>query len=240
MAIAASFGVPNSSFAFSARNRSTCGNAESSLCPDLVLHRRVHRPRGERDDPASGDTALLLQADRAYPLVEGGLAGAVAGLGRVRVPRGTRRHHHQVPLTAQVGRGAQERMHAIPQAQKSCSLDFRSNTVGTGWTWAGSSVVVKNGNTPRYVVVNFNADANVDTGAEIRIGYRIDLGSITTPGAEHFASEHTPRQQMRHSMVVLLVRAGQHTIRPYWRVVGPAGKHGYLDNRCLTAEASTS
>lgn len=128
---------------------------------------------------------------------------------------------------------------AIPQAQKSCSLDFRSHTVG-GWTWAGSSVVVKNGRTPRYVVVNFNADTNVDTGAEIRIGYRIDLGSITTPGAEHFASEHTPRQQMRHSMVVLLVRAGQHTIRPYWRVVGPAGKHGYLDNRCLTAETTTS
>lgn len=129
---------------------------------------------------------------------------------------------------------------AIPQAQKSCSLDFRSHTVGKGWIWAGSSVVVKNGSTSRYVVVNFNADANVDTDAEIRIGYRIDAGAVTTAGAEHFASEHTPRQQMRHSMVVLLVRAGQHTIRPYWSVVGTAGRHGYIDNRCLTAESATS
>jgi hypothetical protein len=68
---------------------------------------------------------------------------------------------------------------AIPQAQKSCSLDFRSNAVGMGWTWAGSSVVVKNGSTPRYVVVNFNADANVDSGAA-----SADTGCVRTRSAQ--------------------------------------------------------
>ena len=46
--------------------------------PDLVLHRRVHRPRGERDDPAAGGTALLLQANRAHPLGLAGVASALA------------------------------------------------------------------------------------------------------------------------------------------------------------------
>jgi hypothetical protein len=47
------------------------------------------------------------------------------------------------------------------------------------------------------IAVTTARQARARHAREIRIGYRIDLGSITTPGAEHFASEHTPYQQTR-------------------------------------------
>ena len=55
-------------------------NAESSLCRISSCIARCLTAPGRTRRPASGDTALLLKADRAYPLVDGGLRGAVAGL----------------------------------------------------------------------------------------------------------------------------------------------------------------
>jgi hypothetical protein len=100
-------------------------------------------------------------------------------------------------------------------------------------------VSINNGASARHVVVHFNADAGVDTAAEIRLGYRVDGGSIVTPGAQNFAN-HTEYWQTRHNMVVIYVPAGSHTIQPYWRISGATGKGGAISNRCLTAEANTS
>lgn len=128
---------------------------------------------------------------------------------------------------------------AIPTAQKSCAFDVRQNTAVNGWRAVNSAVKVNNGRVGRYVVVNFNADAGVNTLAEIRVGYRIDAGAIQTPGAQNFAN-YTQYWQTRHSMVVMYVRPGVHTIRPYWRISGAVGKNGVIGARCLTAEAYTS
>jgi hypothetical protein len=129
---------------------------------------------------------------------------------------------------------------AIPAAQKSCAFTALSNVPANGWRHVtGSAVTVKNGASGRYVVVNFNADAGVTANAEIRLGYRIDAGAVITPGAQNFAN-HTQYWQTRHSMVVVYVAKGNHTIRPYWRISGGAGTSGVIHNRCLTAEAYTS
>jgi hypothetical protein len=100
-------------------------------------------------------------------------------------------------------------------------------------------VTINNGASARHVVVNFNADAGVDSLAEIRLGYRVDSGSIVTPGAQNFAN-HTQYWETRHNMVVIYVPAGTHTIQPYWRVSGATGKNGVIHSRCLTAESATS
>jgi hypothetical protein len=128
---------------------------------------------------------------------------------------------------------------AIPVYEKSCAFDIAGNTAINGWRPVNSVVTVANGLAGRYVVVNFNADAGVDTLAEIRVGYRLDAGSVQTPGAQNFAN-HTEYWQTRHSMVVLYVPAGTHQIRPYWRISGAVGKNGVIAARCLTAEAYTS
>ena len=138
-----------------------------------------------------------------------------------------------VGATTALGGAAQ----AIPLYEKSCKFDVASNTALNGWRPVNSSVRVVN-NVGRYVVVNFNADAGVDTLAEIRLGYRVDAGPIQTVGAQNFAN-HTEYWQTRHSMTVLAVPAGTHTIRPYWRISGAAGKNGIIAARCLTAEAYT-
>ena len=128
---------------------------------------------------------------------------------------------------------------AIPYYEKSCAFDTQSNTAVNGWRAVNSAVRVNNGSVGRYVVVNLNADAGVDTAAEIRMAYRIDAGSIAPRGAQNFAN-HTEYWQTRHSMVVMYVPAGWHTIRPYWRISGAVGKNGVIASRCLTAEAYTS
>lgn len=129
---------------------------------------------------------------------------------------------------------------AIPVPQKSCTFSVLGNTAVNGWRpVAGSVVSINNGPVGRYVVVNFNADAGVDTLAEIRLGYRVDAGPIQTPGAQNFAN-HTEYWQTRHSMVVMYVPPGVHRIQPYWRISGAPGKNGVIHSRCLTAEAYTS
>jgi hypothetical protein len=139
-----------------------------------------------------------------------------------------------VGATTALGGAAQ----AVPAAQKHCAFDVAGNTAVNGWRPVNSAVRVTN-NVGRFVVVNFNADAGVDTLAEIRLGYRVDAGPVQTRGAQNFAN-HTEYWQTRHSMVVMYVPAGTHTIRPYWRISGAAGKNGIIAARCLTAEAYTS
>jgi hypothetical protein len=139
-----------------------------------------------------------------------------------------------VGATTALGGAAQ----AIPLYEKSCKTDVASNTAVNGWRAVNSAVRVQN-NVGRYVVVNFNADAGVDSLAEIRLGYRVDAGPVQLVGAQNFAN-HTEYWQTRHSMVVLAIPAGTHTIRPYWRISGAPGKNGVIAARCLTAEAYTS
>jgi hypothetical protein len=130
---------------------------------------------------------------------------------------------------------------AIPPAQQNCvEAAAATNVPANGWQPVNNmAVTIDNGQVGRLVVVNLNADAGVTSGAEIRMGYRIDGGAVQTPGAQNFAN-HTEYWQTRHSMVVLRVPAGAHVIRPFWRISGPAGTSGVISSRCVTVEAYTS
>ena len=141
-----------------------------------------------------------------------------------------------VGITAAVTTSAE----AIPAASKACAFSVLSNTAANGWRpVTGSAVTINNGSSSRHVVLNFNADAGVDSLAEIRVGYSVNGGSVTTPGAQNFAN-HTQYWETRHNMVVMYLPPGTHTIQPYWRISGATGKNGVIASRCITAEAYTS
>jgi hypothetical protein len=129
---------------------------------------------------------------------------------------------------------------AIPTSQRSCAFTVLSNVPVNGWRPVTSSAVtINNGASARNVVVNFNADAGVSANAEIRLGYSVDGGAVQTPGAQNFAN-YTQYWQTRHSMVVIYIGPGVHTVRPYWRISGAGGTSGVISSRCLTAESYTS
>jgi hypothetical protein len=129
---------------------------------------------------------------------------------------------------------------AIPASQRSCAFTVLNNVPANGWRPVTSSAVtINNRGSGRNVVVNFNADAGVSANAEIRVGYSVDGGPVQTPGAQNFAN-YTQYWQTRHSMVVMYIRPGTHSVQPYWRISGGAGTNGVISSRCLTAEAYTS
>lgn len=135
--------------------------------------------------------------------------------------------------------------YAIPAAARSCSVDGTggANVISTiapaGFSpIAGMSVTVNNGLSARNVVLQFSADAGVDVGAEIRLGYSIDGGPVTFFGPQNLAN-HTEYWETRNNLSVAPIGAGIHTIKAYWRVSGVAGKTAIMDDRCLTAEKST-
>jgi hypothetical protein len=138
-----------------------------------------------------------------------------------------------------VGVLTQSTAQAIPRDQQNCDLSQITNDPSQGWMPVeDSEVEIDNLNQRRYVVINFNADAYVTSGAWIRIAYSVDGGPPRTLGARYFATA-SEFPQARHSMVVWRLPRGQHQIQPYWRVFGPVGSTGELSGRCTTAEAYT-
>jgi hypothetical protein len=137
---------------------------------------------------------------------------------------------------------AAQRSEAIPNAQENCAFTFvTTNSTTSVQPIPGMAVTVNNGTVARKVIVQFSADANVDTGAEIRISYGIDGGAPQEDiyGPANLAN-HQEFDEARAVIAVIPLGAGTHTIRPHWRVSGAAGKTAVMDSRCVTAEAKTS
>lgn len=135
--------------------------------------------------------------------------------------------------------------HAVPNSQRSCSVtpDNYNNlqTIYSDWGWqpvSGIAVSINNGTSPRNVVLQFNADTGVETDAEVRLGYSIDNGPVQFYGPQNFAN-HTQYWETRSNLSVATIGAGVHTIKPYWRVSGAAGKSATMDDRCFVAEGQT-
>ena len=140
---------------------------------------------------------------------------------------------------------------AIPVNQQSCSVDggFGANLItttagGGNPAWGdfslvtGTSVTIDNGLVSRRVIVQFSADAGVDTNAEIRLGYSIDGSGPQFFGPQNLAN-YTEFWQTRSSLSVIRLGPGVHTIEPVWRVSGDPGKQAFMDDRCLTVEGRT-
>jgi hypothetical protein len=136
--------------------------------------------------------------------------------------------------------------YAIPFSQRSCSVtpnnynNLLTITSKQGWQpVTGISAQIDNGTVARDVILKFSADAGVDADSEIRLGYSIDGRTVQFFGPQNFAN-HTQYWQTRYNLSVAKLGPGVHTIRPYWKINGSAGKKGVLDDRCLTVEGETS
>jgi hypothetical protein len=133
-----------------------------------------------------------------------------------------------------------------PPTGMKCNTDVLRTSSRTWQPVTGSAVTVPwIDQGVRTEFVNFNADAQVSFGAEIRIGYRLDDGPVQTPGAQHFAT-YTASWQMRQNMVSIEVPPGEgtgiddgngnrnHIVQAYWRLRGHGV--GMVAGRCLVVQ----
>lgn len=81
-----------------------------------------------------------------------------------------------------------------------------------------------------------SADLGVDPDAEIRLDYSVDGGPAQENafGPANLA-DHQQFGEGRLATAVVPLTAGVHTVTPYWRISGIAGKGATLGQRCLTA-----
>ncbi len=129
---------------------------------------------------------------------------------------------------------------ATPLSQGRCSFGFRQITTADGWQQLGLGVSLDNGVSARRVIGQLAADIGVDPGAEVRVGYSVDGGPVREktfgPGNLANASEFW---ETRSTVAIFPMSAGTHTVTPYWRISGVAGKNAFFEDGCFTVEGRT-
>jgi hypothetical protein len=129
---------------------------------------------------------------------------------------------------------------AVPIPQEVCRFGFSTITSELGWRPLGLGVTINNGTVARRVITQLAADIGVVSGAEVRVGYAIDGGPVREKvyGPGNLAN-HTEFWETRQTIAVIPLGAGFHTVQPYWRISGDAGKAGFFEGGCFTAEGQT-
>jgi hypothetical protein len=99
----------------------------------------------------------------------------------------------------------------------------------------GLTTTINDGASSRQALVTMSANVGVDTGAEVRLAYSVDgtAAQEYAYGPGNFAN-HQEYYEGREVTAVIPLGPGPHTITPYWRVSGVAGKTAVMDERCLT------
>jgi hypothetical protein len=127
-------------------------------------------------------------------------------------------------------------------ANASCA----GNTVSTASTAGaqpipGLTTVINNGGTSRRARVTISGNLGVDVDAEVRVAYSVDgiAPQENAFGPANLAN-HQQYFEAREVTAVIPLGPGSHTIVPYWRVSGVAGKAATMDKRCLTIASATS
>jgi hypothetical protein len=105
----------------------------------------------------------------------------------------------------------------------------------------GLTVAVNNGGSSRRAVVTLSANLGVDVDAEVRVAYSVDgiAAQENVFGPANLAN-HQEYYEAREVTAVIPLGPGAHTITPYWRISGAAGKTASMDKRCVTVESATS
>lgn len=130
---------------------------------------------------------------------------------------------------------------ALPAAQGRCATAFTTITTASGFVpMPGLLVSINNGGSARNALVQVSADIGVDAGAEVRIGYSID-GAAPVEGVFGPANlaNHQEFWETRATMAIVRLPAGVHSVAPYWRISGVAGKNAFMTTRCATIEGFT-
>jgi hypothetical protein len=105
----------------------------------------------------------------------------------------------------------------------------------------GLAVAVNNGSSSRRAVVTLSANLGVDADAEVRVAYSVDgtAAQENVFGPANLAN-HQEYFEAREVTAVVPLGPGAHTITPYWRISGAAGKTASMDKRCVTVESATA
>jgi hypothetical protein len=104
----------------------------------------------------------------------------------------------------------------------------------------GLTVAVNNGSSSRRAVLTLSANLGVDADAEVRVAYSVDgiAAQENVFGPANLAN-HQEYYEGREVTAVIPLGPGAHTITPYWRISGAAGKTASMDKRCATVESAT-
>ena len=106
---------------------------------------------------------------------------------------------------------------------------------------AGLATTINNGTASRRAVVTISANVAVDIDAQVLVAYSVD-GIVPQENAFGPANlaDHQEYSEGREVTAVIPLGPGTHTITPYWRVSGAAGRTASMDRRCLSVESATN
>ncbi|HEY7460325.1 MAG TPA: hypothetical protein VIC59_00435 [Gemmatimonadota bacterium] len=101
-----------------------------------------------------------------------------------------------------------------------------------------SSVTINNGSSARKVVVTFSAEARVDPGTGMELGYSLDGGGcFKQAGPTAFSANQTAFYAVFTAVHVIPLGSGVHTIQACYR--SASGNRVFLKDRTLIAEGRT-
>jgi hypothetical protein len=105
----------------------------------------------------------------------------------------------------------------------------------------GLTTTINDGTASRRAVVTISANVAVDIDAQVLVAYSVD-GIVPQENAFGPANlaDHQEYSEGREVTAVIPLGPGSHTITPYWRVSGAAGKTASMDKRCLSVESATN
>ncbi|MCK2219574.1 hypothetical protein MF672_038140 [Actinomadura sp. ATCC 31491] len=125
---------------------------------------------------------------------------------------------------------------ALPAAQAGCNLGSFGFDSSLGWLalTAPRTITVSSAQTIR---ADVSADAGVDAGAELRLGWSVNNAAVSEGGfgPANFAN-HQEFFETRSTFAVINVAAGTTTVQPFIRLNGPAGKRGTVLHRCSSVQ----
>ncbi|MFG2004081.1 hypothetical protein ACGFNU_33475 [Spirillospora sp. NPDC048911] len=129
---------------------------------------------------------------------------------------------------------------AIPVAQAGC--EFSSFTLSPASGFLPLTNLRRVSPTSEtFLKAEVTADVGVSAGAEVRLGWSVNSGRVTESffGPANFAN-HQEFFETRSTFAIMSVGAGNQTVQPFVRVVGPSSARATFVNRCSTVEGSTS
>ena len=116
-----------------------------------------------------------------------------------------------------------------------CSTTQQSIGTAPGLTQFSNLVVSIQNTAPRKVIASLCADICVPSGVSAYLSWSVDGATPVNVGAINIA-DHQEGCESRSLFAILSLAAGTHTIRPFWRLTGPAGLQGTFFSGCLVVQ----
>jgi hypothetical protein len=164
----------------------------------------------------------------------------IAAFWRISGAAGKTAHMDKRCLTVRSMAGAAPDASPIVAGAHCAGSSITSSAPSPAQPISGLATTVDDGSASRRAVVTISANLGVDIDAEVRVAYSVDGGPAQENafGPANLAN-HQEYYEGRDATAVIPLGPGTHTITPYWRVSGAAGKNAYMDERCLTVVSAT-